>query len=85
MPRTMVRISPRSLEVVRGLAERDRESMQAVLEKAVELYRRQRFLEEANRGFAAMRRDSDAWKQELAERETWEQTLRDGLNCGTLT
>ena len=53
--------------------------MQAVLEKAVELYRRQRFLEEANRGFAALRGDSKAWKQELAERELWEQSLGDGL------
>ncbi|MCP5111421.1 MAG: toxin-antitoxin system protein [bacterium] len=79
MPSATVRISPRSREVLRGLAKRDRESMQAVLEKAVELYRRQSFLEEANRGFAAMRRDADAWKQELAEREIWEQTLQDGL------
>lgn len=53
--------------------------MQAVLEKAVELYRRQRFLEDANRSFAAMRADSAEWEQELAEREIWEGTLQDGL------
>ncbi len=81
MPSATVRISPHSRDVLRGLAERDRESMQAVIEKAVELYRRQRFLEEANRSFAALRGDSTAWKHELAERDSWEQTLQDGLEA----
>jgi hypothetical protein len=47
--------------------------------KAVEAYRRQRFLEESNRAFAALRTDPETWKTEQAEREAWDMTLADGL------
>jgi len=53
--------------------------MQAPLEKAVEMYRRQRFLEESNRAFDALKASEQAWKGEQAEREAWDVTLADGL------
>ena len=53
--------------------------MQAVLDKAIERYRRERFLHAANADFAALRRDAKAWKEELRERALWEHTLADGL------
>ena len=53
--------------------------MQAVLDEAIERYRRKRFLRAANAEFAALRNDPKAWKDELGERELWEQTLADGL------
>ena len=53
--------------------------MQALLEKAVEMYRRQRFLEESNRAFDALRGNPEMWKTEQAEREAWDLTLADGL------
>jgi len=53
--------------------------MQTLLEKAVELYRRQRFLEESNRAFEALRADASAWKGEQAERELWDITVADDL------
>ena len=77
MPTT--RISDPTHQVLRRLAERSGESMQALLDKAVELYRRQRFLEESNRAFEALRADASAWKAELAEREQWDITVADGL------
>jgi len=77
MPTT--RISAPSYQVLRRLAEESGESMQTLLEKAVELYRRQRFLEENNRAFEALRADASAWKGEQAERELWNITLADGL------
>ncbi len=49
------------------------------MERAIEQYRRQRFLEELNAGFAALRNDPEAWKEELEEREEWDRTLADGL------
>jgi hypothetical protein len=53
--------------------------MQAILDKAIEMYRRQWFLEQMNRGFAALKANQDAWREELAERAEWDVTLKDGL------
>jgi hypothetical protein len=53
--------------------------MQALLEKAVEAYRRQRFLEETNRALEALRASPQAWKTEQAERKAWDSSLADGL------
>ena len=53
--------------------------MREVPERAVECYRRQRFVEEANAAYAALRADSQAWLQERQEREAWDATLADGL------
>ncbi|MBI4634996.1 MAG: toxin-antitoxin system protein [Candidatus Rokubacteria bacterium] len=53
--------------------------MQAVIENALELYRRQRFLEETNRAFEALRADTEAWRAEEEERGAWDTALSDGL------
>jgi hypothetical protein len=53
--------------------------MQAVLEKAVEAYRRKLFLEEVNRAYAELREDPDAWANLESERAAWDSTLADGL------
>ena len=53
--------------------------MQAVLDKAIERYRRERFLQSANADFAALKTHPNAWREELRERELWEPTLADGL------
>ena len=53
--------------------------MQAVLERAIESYRRQRLLEEANAAYARLRSSPKAWSQEQKERRMWESTLADGL------
>jgi hypothetical protein len=73
------RISPRARQLLRQLAKDAGESMQSILDKAIERYRRQEFLRAANRDYAALRRNSKRWKEELRERELWEQTLADGL------
>ena len=74
-----VRISAHAHEVLRQLAEEENVSMQAVLDKAIERYRRERFLRAANDEYRALKQDSKAWKQELQDRELWDQTLPDGL------
>ncbi len=78
MPST--RISEPTRDVLRKLAEESGESLQAILDKAVEMYRRQRFLEESNRAFGTLRADAAAWKVEQAEREDWDITVGDDLN-----
>lgn len=44
----------------------------------IEEYRHQRFLQEANEAYAALRENPKAWKAELAEREEWNLALADG-------
>ncbi len=73
-----VRISPGTRDLLRELAREEQSSMQAVLEQAVEHYRRERFLHRANMAFAALREDPAAWREEMREREEWDATLADG-------
>jgi hypothetical protein len=54
--------------------------MQTIIERALENYRRQRFLTAANNQYAALRADPHAWKQELEERELWDHAAADGSN-----
>lgn len=76
---SMTRISESTREVLRKLAVESGEPMQAILDKAVEMYRRQRFLEESNRAFAVLRANPEAWRAEQAEREAWDTTFADDL------
>jgi hypothetical protein len=77
-----VRISSNAHESLREIAQADHEPMQSVLDKAIEEYRRKRFLEDLNRAYAELRVDQEAWKEEEAERRLWDQTLADGLLVG---
>jgi hypothetical protein len=75
-----VRISPRAHELLRQLAEEEHQSMQAVLDTAIERYRRESFLRGANADFAALKLDRKAWKQDLRDRDLWETTVADGIS-----
>ena len=72
-----VRISEAAHKVLSELARCEHVTMQTVLDRAIENYRRQRFLEAANRQYAALRANPIAWANEQAERELWDQTLAD--------
>jgi len=52
--------------------------MQTILDLAIEGYRRQRFLQEANAAYASLRSNPKAWKAELNERREWDATMADG-------
>jgi hypothetical protein len=79
MASALVRISAGAHATLKQLARARRESMQAVLESAVEEYRRRRFLEEVNRAYGALRAHDSAWAEWGAELGEWETTLADGL------
>lgn len=53
--------------------------MQPILERAIEAYRRERFLRNVNADFAPLKKNYEAWGDELAERKLWECTLGDGF------
>lgn len=74
-----VRIDVRSHQTLSELAAQTGETMQALLARAIEDYRRKKFLEELNASYAALRSDPVAWQEELEERKLWENTLMDGL------
>lgn len=79
MPAT-IRISQGSWKSLKEIADGANESMQAILDKAIEAYRRQWFLEQANRAFAALKENPSAWREEIRERNEWDRTLQDGLD-----
>lgn len=54
--------------------------MQAILDQAVERYRRERFLDEANAAFERLQKDQEAWQSELDERQAWNVALQDDLD-----
>jgi hypothetical protein len=74
-----VRITRSAHAALRSLAEDSDESMTEILEKAIEAYRRARFLAGLNADYAALREDSSAWEGEKKERRAWDATLSDGL------
>lgn len=75
-----VRISEQSHHRLRELAAQSGEPMQAVLDKALEQYRRQKFLEECSAAYAALQQDPLAWADYQEELAAWDVTLMDGLH-----
>lgn len=77
---TTVRISEQTHHRLREMAAQSGEPMQAVLDKALEQYRRQKFLEECDTAYAALQQDPEAWKDYQDELKSFEGTLMDGLD-----
>lgn len=78
MPSANVRIDIRTHQALKHLAKQENASMQDILAKAIEGYRRATFLEAANAEYGALRSRSKDWQAELDEREAWDSTLSDG-------
>ncbi len=75
-----VTIANTSYKILAEISATSGKSIQAVLEQAIEQYRRQQFLEAANQAYIALRNNnSEAWQEELEERSLWDITLEDGL------
>ncbi len=73
-----IRITNRSRDAVRELARETGLQQQEILDLAVEAYRRQLFLRNANSAFAALRDNPAAWGAEQKEREAWDTAVGDG-------
>ena len=73
-----VRVSESTHQTLRILSAEVGESMQNLMEQAVEQYRRRLFLEGLNEDFKTLREDPQAWREELEERALWDNTLLDG-------
>ena len=77
MPSLTVRISKGTRDILRELAAKSGESMQTIIDRAIEEYRRQSFIQKANKAYLALRENPEAWEAELKERREWEATLTD--------
>ena len=75
-----LRVSKEIHEKLRDFARQEGISMQSVLEKALDEYQKTRFFDSLDAGFAALKRDPEAWAEELKERRLWETTLMDGID-----
>ncbi len=75
-----VPISESSHRLLCDLAGQTGQSVQQVLDQALEDYRRKVFFEGLAADFAALKADPEAWAEELAERKLWDSTLMDGLD-----
>ncbi|OPL16306.1 MAG: hypothetical protein AVO38_08115 [delta proteobacterium ML8_D] len=73
-----IRISKTTHQLLKTLASQDNISMQAIVEQAVEHYRRLCFLEGLSSDFASLRENNENWHDELQERKEWDITLGDG-------
>jgi hypothetical protein len=79
MATTTIRVSLRTRDLLEELARTSGSSMQAVLEQALEQYRRQQLLEATNAAYAALRAAPEAQANLEQKRLAWEQALADGL------
>ena len=79
MTTTTIRVSTETRDTLHELARTSGVSMQQVLERAIETYRRQRILAEVNAAYATVHEDAAAWDDLARERSAWDATLPDGL------
>ena len=79
MPTATVRVTSDTRAIIQELARESNQSMQWLVARAVEQYRRQLVLQRANDAYAALRAQPDVWAEELKERRMWEGTLADDL------
>ena len=82
MSSTTVRVSADTHAVLSQLARERHETIQKILEQAVETYRRKMFWEKTSTAFAKLREDEAAWREEIEERKAWDATLADGIDPG---
>ncbi len=75
MAQTTVRITERSHQLLREISRSEKRPMQAILERALEDYRRRCFLEDVNTGWS----DPEIRRTLREELGPWESVTRDGL------
>ncbi len=80
MSTTTIRVRTETCDRVREIADTTGLSMQSVIDRALERYRRQQMLSALNEAYAALRKDEAAWSALEAERAEWDVTLVDGLD-----
>lgn len=81
MAKLTIDISEATHETLQKLAESSGESIQTILDRAIENYRRYIFLVQANQAFTAMKQNDALWQEEITERQAWNCTVADGIEA----
>ncbi len=76
---TTVRVSRQTHRRLQELAREAGVTMPELVDRLVEADRRRQLFDRADEAYAALRADTGAWEEELAERRAWDATLADGL------
>ncbi|MBA3414869.1 MAG: toxin-antitoxin system protein [Chloroflexia bacterium] len=79
MATTTVRVKTKTHQALRERAKERGESLTDTLDHLVEEDRRQRMIEGAQKAWAALREDPEAWAEWQAEMALWDSTSADGL------
>jgi len=74
-----MRISDSTIEKLESLSKLTGESKQKLIDRAITLYVYEQTLKAANRQYAALKKDPEAWKEMKEEYAEWDITLNDGL------
>lgn len=76
---TTAKINARTARTLERLQRRYHKPKTVLIDLAVKKYEDQILLEEINEGYARLKADKKAWKDELKERQELEGTVGDGL------
>lgn len=79
MATTSMRIDRTAHERLKEIAEREQKPIGEVTNEIIESYERQKFRQQMQEDFRALRQDKDTWAKYRAETELWDQTAGDGL------
>lgn len=74
-----VRVTESTHHALHNLSSDSGESMTAIIERAVDLYRREQILLQANAAWAKLMEDPEAKAELDAEDALWDATVGDGL------
>ena len=74
-----VRVSSETHRTLQQLSNRSGASMTALLDRAVECYRREQLFADAERAYRELESDPDALAELEAEYDLWDVTVADGL------
>src|SRR5205814_1999129 len=74
-----IRVSKKTLEAIRELAEKSETTMTAIVEAAVREYEIKKYWEEYYADYAALKANPESWAEFQAELSEWDCTLADGL------
>jgi hypothetical protein len=74
-----IRVSKNTHKLLRELAAQSKTSIGAIVDRAVEEFRRKQFWEEYTEGYARLAGQTEEWQEYQEEMRAWEATLADGL------
>ena len=77
---TTAKISTQSARILDRLQRRYHKPKTILIDLALKKYEDQILLDEINEGYARLKADKEAWKEELKERQELEGTIWDGLS-----